>query len=159
MNISRFGIGFRFDSIENGDEREHAFNLIFSAIERADVRGLQLFAGHFSVDESDDKNIFTVAFAGGGIKQTRSLFEKLNDNPLVSGALAEYRPVVQTNALRRAEKLAFYGRFDENGTLVFNEKDLAECLLLRTSSRAAWMHREFARLSKMQRGNTFPDAV
>lgn len=29
MNISRFGIGFRFDSIENGDEREHAFNLIF----------------------------------------------------------------------------------------------------------------------------------
>ncbi len=45
MNISRFGIGFRFDSIENGDEREHAFNLIFSAIERADVRGLQLFAG------------------------------------------------------------------------------------------------------------------
>lgn len=127
MNISRFGIGFRFDSIENGDEREHAFNLIFSAIERADVRGLQLFAGHFSVDESDDKNIFTVAFAGGGIKQTRSLFEKLNDNPLVSGALAEYRPVVQTNALRRAEKLAFYGRFDENGTLVFNEKDLTEC--------------------------------
>ena len=107
MNISRFGIGFRFDSIENGDEREHAFNLVFSAIERADVRGLQLFAGHFSVDESDDKNIFTVAFAGGGIKQTRSLFEKLNDNPLVSGALAEYRPVVQTNALRRAEKLAF----------------------------------------------------
>ena len=68
MNISRFGIGFRFDSVENGDEREHAFNLIFSAIERADVRGLQLFAGHFSVDESDDKNIFTVAFAGGGIK-------------------------------------------------------------------------------------------
>lgn len=86
MNISRFGIGFRFDSVENGDEREHAFNLIFSAIERADVRGLQLFAGHFPVDESDDKNIFTVAFAGGGIKQTRSLFEKLNDNPLVSGA-------------------------------------------------------------------------
>lgn len=86
-----------------------------------------MFAGHFPVDESDDKNIFTVAFAGGGIKQTRSLFEKLNDNPLVSGALAEYRPVVQTNALRRAEKLAFYGRFDENGTLVFNEKDLAEC--------------------------------
>ena len=81
MNISRFGIGFRFDSVENGDEREHAFNLIFSAIERADVRGLQLFAGHFPVDESDDKNIFTVAFAGGGIKQTRSLFEKLNDNP------------------------------------------------------------------------------
>ncbi|MFR7610681.1 MAG: hypothetical protein ACLUZ4_08035 [Christensenellaceae bacterium] len=183
MNISRFGIGFRFDSIENGDEREHAFNLVFSAIERADVRGLQLFAGHFPVDESDDKNIFTVAFAGGGIKQTRSLFEKLNDNPLVSGALAEYRPVVQTNALRRAEKLAFYGRFDENGTLVFNEKDLTmrlqngkacqnplknitmtlsaqvfECLLLRTSSRAAWMHREFARLSKMQRGNAFPDA-
>lgn len=86
-----------------------------------------MFAGHFPVDESDDKNIFTVAFAGGGIKQTRSLFEKLNDNPLVSGALAEYRPVVQTNALRRAEKLAFYGRFDENGTLVFNEKDLTEC--------------------------------
>ncbi len=48
MNISRFGIGFRFDSVENGDEREHAFNLVFSAIERADVRGLQLFAGHFS---------------------------------------------------------------------------------------------------------------
>ena len=47
MNISRFGIGFRFDSVENGDEREHAFNLIFSAIEMADVRGLQLFAGHF----------------------------------------------------------------------------------------------------------------
>ena len=77
MNISRFGIGFRFDSVENGDEREHAFNLIFSAIEMADVRGLQLFAGHFPVDESDDKNIFTVAFAGGGIKQTRSLFETI----------------------------------------------------------------------------------
>ncbi len=29
MNISRFGIGFRFDSVENGDEREHAFNLVF----------------------------------------------------------------------------------------------------------------------------------
>lgn len=136
MNISRFGIGFRFDSVENGDEREHAFNLIFSAIERADVRGLQLFAGHFSVDESDDKNIFTVAFAGGGIKQTRSLFEKLNDNPLVSGALAEYRPVVQTNALRRAEELAFYGRFDENGTLVFNEKDLTECGCKKTEKPA-----------------------
>lgn len=127
MNISRFGIGFRFDAIEDGDEREHAFGLVFSALNKEDVRGLRLFAGHFRVDDHDDESIFTVAFTGGGIKQTSGLFNKMNGNPLVSGALAEYRPVVQTNALRRAEELAFFGRFDECGSLVLNETDAAEC--------------------------------
>ena len=125
MEIEKFGLGIRFDLDKtcvlgrNGNDAAGDFILkkLFENLTADDVENLNLYAGEFKLNPSEKDGIFTVVFTEGGHKCMQALYNKIASDAEISSYLTSYLPFVQTNVLRKAENLIYYGKFDENGIL------------------------------------------
>lgn len=120
MEIIRFALGIRFDPADASlgvDEVSAAFSHLFANVPKKRFAGMKLYAGHFALDAYDDPDILTVVTMGEGMKKTKALYQAICDSVVLSGMLAEHRPIVLANSVARMSGLTYYGEFDKNGEL------------------------------------------
>lgn len=140
MEIHRFALGIRFDPVDASigvDEVSFALSTLLSQVPKRNLSGMELYAGHFRLDEYDDPSCLTVVTMGEGMKKTKALYNAVCDSPILLSMLTEHRPIVLTNAIARMSGLSYYGRFDKKGALSGGEKqlELFEALAAKRSSR------------------------
>ena len=94
-----------------------------AALTAEDVAGLQLFGGmQDRAPDGTPENYYMALFTGGGLKQTRGVYEKLDGR--VRPMLCPVRPYLENNALLRVEGLACLGQIGEDGVVSGGEESI-----------------------------------
>jgi len=127
MQVNRFGLGLRFRLPEAAEATAFArlaWEEIAAALTAEDVAGLQLFGGmQDRAPDGTPENYYMALFTGGGLKQTRRVYEKLNAS--VKPMLCPLRPYLENNALLRVEGLVSLGQIGEDGIVSGGEESIS----------------------------------
>ena len=119
MQVNRFGLGLRFrlpEAATGEASIQKVWEKIAAALTAEDVAGLQLFGG--MQDRAPDgtaEDYYLALFTGGGLKQTRRVYEKLDGS--VKPMLCPVRPYLENNVLLRVEGLVSLGQVGEDGVV------------------------------------------
>ncbi|MCE5236580.1 MAG: glycerate kinase, partial [Eubacteriales bacterium] len=125
MQVKRFGLGIRFDLLEErGDDGyvKRLFEELFSVLTLNDVKGLSLYGGMDNT-AAPDENIYLVVIMGAGLKTMRRVFQKIDDDAGIGMYLAHSRPYLENNRLSAIEGLTFYGTVQNNGAIAGGDAD------------------------------------
>lgn len=123
MDIIRFALGFRFDPSDSADgEVDRAVSAFLSCVDKSLLQGLKLYAGHFQLNENDNPDILTLIIMGGGLKQSRKVYNAVKSSRYLMSLLADRRPIIQSNVMFKFDGFEHLGDFDENGNLSGGER-------------------------------------
>lgn len=127
MDVTKFGLGARFDLLYNEPDAadvQQLWNKVFSCIDISDAAGLTLFGHRQVISYSDCKQyIYTCIFTEGKLKQMRRLYDKLNSGGILP-LLCFDEPFIQTNAIRELDNVTCFGTLMPDGTLYGGEAQL-----------------------------------
>ncbi|MEG1560734.1 MAG: glycerate kinase [Clostridia bacterium] len=125
MQIKKFGLGVRFDMLETtADEstEKMLFEEIFSVLTVNDVKGLKIYGGVSEADIGAGRNIYHVVFSGGGFKETKRIFTKLDNDAGIGMYLTHTHPFIETNRLLYVDGLTYFGTVKRDGQLAGGER-------------------------------------
>lgn len=126
MQVNRFGLGLRFRLPEAAEEAafiQLVWENVAAALTAEDVAGLQIFGGmQDRAPDGSEERYYLALFTGGGLKQTRRVYEKLDAS--VKPMLCPVRPYLENNALLRVEGLACLGQIGEDGSVSGGEESI-----------------------------------
>jgi len=124
MQLNRFALGIKFDFLSGTAQNAFAtrmFEELFSILTLPDLVGLEIYGGVMPhLDETADAalgDIYLVVIMGGGLKQTRRIYQKIADDAAINMYLAHRRPFIENNRLLNVEGLEFLGEVQKNGKL------------------------------------------
>lgn len=127
MNITRFALGIRFDTVglpvDDAMERS-IFNEIFSVLTVTQLKGLRVYGGNYYDRFGTNPGVYMVVLMGGSLKEMRRIYEKLRDDAGVSMYLTHNRPFIENNALTHVEGLKYFGTVNGNGTITGGDEAL-----------------------------------
>ncbi len=129
MQVARFGLGIRFDMVDQEQQEEAArrfWEEIFSVLTAADVSGLNVYGGvmESGVLCAGQEQCYLCVFTGGGLRQMRGIYRKLDNDAGVNMYLSATRPFIQNNTLNHIEGLTNFGRVQRGGGLLEGDAPL-----------------------------------
>jgi len=128
MQVARFGLGVRFDVMDVKAVEQaarHFWEEIFSVLTAGDLSGLNVFGGYLEDPAYGAfANSYLCVFTGGGLKQMRNVFRKLDNDCGINMYLCASQPFIQNNALARIEGLTYYGKVQHDGTVTAGDSEL-----------------------------------
>ncbi|MBQ1818073.1 MAG: glycerate kinase [Clostridia bacterium] len=113
MEIKKFALGLRFDTLKCSVEQEDKDGFLAelcAAVPAKLAEGLELYAGF-----DGSPGVYTVVFMNGRLGRMRELYSVIDSDARIKARLEYRTPYVQNNVIRDYEGFVFLGRVDENG--------------------------------------------
>lgn len=119
MTFKRFSLGLRFLLRDaEGFSPADAWNLLFSCLSPAEVKGMELYG--VSQQEKEEQ-IYICVISKASLSRSRVLYARLSAHPLICSHLMFYRPFLQNNRLEQIEGYEFLGTVGDNGNVQYGE--------------------------------------
>ena len=138
MEVGSFGLGIRFDMLEEYSEKETLSIIceeLFSVLTLSDVEGLRLYGGFRAPEHPSDVNIYMMVFTHGSLKVMRNIYKKLDDDAGINMYFASTHPYYENNRLERIDGLTYFGVIQSNGRITGGDYDLTDVVVSKKRGR------------------------